>query len=256
MILFPNAKINIGLYITEKRPDGYHNIETILYPIELTDILEIKDLDAPHGEYTLETSGLPIDCSEEENLVVKGYRLLSEEFDLPAVKIHLHKIIPQGAGLGGGSSDGAFMLKGLNEKFSLGLSESALESYALRLGSDAPLFIRNRPSFASGRGEELSDIELNLDGYEIRVSKPDGVEISTREAYSGVTPSPAPFNLRDLATLDMKEWRDRVSNDFERSLFSKYPQIEELKSKFYEEGALFASMSGSGSAVFGIFAKY
>lgn len=255
MILFPNAKINIGLFVTEKRPDGFHNLETIFYPVpDLADILEIKIADAPNGTVNFKNSGLLIDCPEEKNLVIKAYRLLEREFTLPAVNIHLHKIIPFGAGLGGGSADAAFMLVGLNSMFNLGLSEASLEKYAAELGSDCAFFIKNKPAFAHGRGELLEPIDLNLDEYQIVVEKPD-VAVSTKEAYAGITPTPAPFNLRNINNLPIEEWRNHITNDFEKSILKAHPEIQEYKDLMYRQGAVYACMSGSGSAVFGIFKK-
>ncbi len=255
MILFPNAKINIGLFVTEKRPDGFHNLETIFYPVtSLADILEIKIADAPNGTVNFKNSGLLIDCPEDKNLVIKAYRLLEREFALPAVNVHLHKIIPFGAGLGGGSADAAFMLVGLNSMFNLGLSETSLEKYAAELGSDCAFFIKNKPAFAHGRGELLEAIDINLDDYQIVVEKPD-VAVSTKEAYAGITPIPAPFNLRNINDLPINEWSNHITNDFEKSILKAHPEIQEYKDLMYKRGAVYASMSGSGSAVFGIFKK-
>ena len=195
-----------------------------------------------------------IDCPEEKNLVIKAYRLLEKQFTLPAVNIHLHKIIPFGAGLGGGSSDAAFTLVGLNSMFNLGLSEEALEGYAAELGSDCAFFIKNKPAYAHGRGEILEPIDLNLDQYEILVEKPD-VSVSTKEAYSGITPTPAPFDLRTINSLSIEEWKDKIVNDFEKSILTAHPEIAEYKDMMYKKGAIYASMSGSGSAVFGIFKR-
>ncbi len=255
MILFPNAKINIGLYVTEKRSDGFHNLETIFYPVpSLADILEIKVADAPNGMVNFKNSGLLIDCPEDKNLVIKAYRLLEREFALPAVNVHLHKIIPFGAGLGGGSADAAFMLVGLNSMFNLGLSEASLEKYAAELGSDCAFFIKNKPAFAHGRGELLEAIDINLDDYQIVVEKPD-VAVSTKEAYAGISPTPAPFNLRNINNLPIEEWRNYITNDFEKGILKAHPEIQEYKDLMYKRGAVYASMSGSGSAVFGIFKK-
>ena len=255
MILFPNAKINIGLFVTEKRTNGFHNLETIFYPVtHMADILEIKQADAPNGTVNFKNSGLVIDCPEEKNLVIKAYRLLEKHFTLPAVNIHLHKIIPFGAGLGGGSSDAAFTLVGLNSMFNLGLSQEDLEGYAAELGSDCAFFIKNKPAYAHGRGEILEPIDLNLDQYQILVEKPD-VSVSTKEAYSGITPTPAPFDLRTINTLPIEEWRNKIVNDFEKSILIAHPEIAEYKDMMYKKGAVYASMSGSGSAVFGIFKR-
>lgn len=255
MILFPNAKINIGLFVTEKRADGFHNLETIFYPVtNLADILEIKLAEGPNGTVNFKNSGLVIDCPEDKNLVIKAYRLLEKEFALPAINVHLHKIIPFGAGLGGGSADAAFMLVGLNSMFNLGLSEDSLEQYAAQLGSDCAFFIKNKPAFAHGRGELLEPININLDDYQILVEKPN-VAVSTKEAYAGITPTPAPFNLREINSLPIEEWRHYIVNDFEKHILEAHPEIAEYKELMYKKGAVYACMSGSGSAVFGLFKR-
>lgn len=252
MIVFPNAKINIGLFVTEKRPDGFHNLETVFYPVGLSDILEIGRGEGKSGEYTFRNTGIDVGCDVEKNLIIKSYRLLASLYDLPAVKIHLHKVIPFGAGLGGGSADAAFMLKALNDYFELHLSQSQLMDYASGLGSDCAFFIPNRPAFASGKGDILEDIGLSLEKYRFVLLKPP-VGVSTPEAYAGIQPKPAPFDLRSLDKLPVEEWKGVIKNDFEKSVFGKYPRIAALKQQLYDAGALYASMTGSGSAVFGIF---
>ena len=252
MVLFPNAKINIGLFITEKRPDGFHNLETIFYPIGLCDILELHKGDIGAGECVFHTSGIPIDCEPEKNLVIKAYRLLAKEFDLPSVWVHLHKMIPFGAGLGGGSADAAYMLKGINELFVLGLSDFCLEDYASRLGSDCAFFIRNRPVYARGKGEIMSPIELDLSGYSIVVVKPDG-GVSTPEAYAGISPRAATFDLQKLSLCPVTGWKERIRNDFENTVGKKLPEVNRIKERLEEAGALYASMTGSGSAVYALF---
>lgn len=254
MVVFPNAKINIGLFVTEKRKDGFHNLETVFYPIGLSDILEIERVEGNVGEYSFCNTGIDVACEAESNLIVKAYRLLAADFHLPAIRIHLYKVIPFGAGLGGGSSDAAFMLKALNEYFNLSLSESVLIDYAVRLGSDCAFFIPNRPAFASGKGEVLENIELSLAGYQLVLVKPS-LGVSTPEAYAGIVPQPACYDLHGLHHLPVAEWKAWVGNDFEKSVFLKYPQIADLKQWLYERGALYASMTGSGSAVYGIFKK-
>ncbi|KIO43568.1 4-(cytidine 5'-diphospho)-2-C-methyl-D-erythritol kinase [Sanguibacteroides justesenii] len=254
MVLFPNAKINIGLFITEKRPDGFHNIETIFYPIGLCDILELHKEESGAGECIFHTSGIPIDCEPEKNLVIKAYRLLAKEFDLPSVRVHLHKIIPFGAGLGGGSADAAYMLKGLNELFVLGLSDSRLEDYAVRLGSDCAFFIRNRPVYARGKGEMMSSIDLDLNDYYLVLVKPDG-GVATPEAYAGITPCAATFDLREVPCCPVADWKERVRNDFENTVNKKLPEINRIKERLDEAGALYVSMTGSGSAVYALFER-
>lgn len=254
MVVFPNAKINIGLFVTEKRGDGFHNLETVFYPIGLSDILEITRMDGKAGDYVFHTSGLDVACDAGDNLVVKAWRLLAVDYGLPAVRIHLHKVIPFGAGLGGGSADAAFMLKAVNEYFGLKLTEGTLADYAARLGSDCAFFICNRAAFASGKGEVLEDIDLSLDDYQLVLVKPD-FGVSTPEAYSGIVPKAAGFDLRGLGGLPVGEWKQRVGNDFEGSVFMKYPRLAELKQCLYDRGAVYASMTGSGSAVYGLFEK-
>ncbi|MFV0593317.1 MAG: 4-(cytidine 5'-diphospho)-2-C-methyl-D-erythritol kinase [Draconibacterium sp.] len=248
MISFPNAKINIGLNVVSKRADGYHNLETVFYPVKLTDALEVVESDKPR----FSASGLPIDGMPENNLVFKAYHLLQQKFDLPPVHLHLHKIIPFGAGLGGGSADAAFTLKMLNEYFSLGLNDDQLEKYAAKLGADCPFFIRNKPVFAHGIGDQFEPLDLDLSAYEIVILKPE-FSVGTADAYRNIVPQKSDFDLRDLAGLPIEEWRTFIKNDFEKSVFPHYPQVESLKNLLYGNGALYASMSGSGSAVYGIF---
>lgn len=251
MVAFPNAKINIGLNIIEKRKDGYHNLNSCFYPVRWEDVLEV--IKAPISKFT--SSGIPIPGALSDNLCLKVYELLQRDFDLSPVHIHLHKAIPIGAGLGGGSSDAAHTLKLLNDIFDLQLDNSALENYALQLGSDCPFFIRNQPLLAYGRGELFEEVNLDLEGKLIVMVHPL-LHISTAEAYAGVQPLHPSYSLKDL--LEKKpvaDWKDYIVNDFERSLFQKYPEIGTLKKKLYDAGALFASMSGSGATVFGIFEK-
>lgn len=254
MILFPNAKVNIGLFVTGRRPDGFHDLETVFYPLELSDVLEVLPLagETKRGECRFESSGINVGCDPEKNLVVKAYRLLDKAFGLPSVTVHLHKVIPFGAGLGGGSSDAAFMLRGLNELFQLGLTEEELIDRASELGSDCAFFIHNCPVFASGRGERLEKIALSMSGLWIVLMKPD-FGISTAEAYAGICPVEAAYDLRRLEELPLEQWKGVVANDFEKSLFPKYQRLAELKQYLYDKGACYASMTGSGSAVYGIF---
>lgn len=248
MISFANAKINLGLSITEKRTDGYHNIETIFYPVKMYDVLEFGDSDA----YSFEAYGIDIP-QDGINLCTKAYQALQSDF--PAIKpvsIKLLKNIPVGAGLGGGSSDAAFVLKALNERNNLGLSEAKLQQYCNKLGADCSFFISNKPVFAEGIGTEFSPVDVDLSAYYIVIIKPD-IHISTAEAYSNITPQIPKVDLRRAIQLPIQEWKYHITNDFELGIFDKYPLIQELKNKLYEKGALYASMSGSGSSVFGIF---
>ncbi len=254
MRIYPNAKINIGLSVTDRRTDGYHNLETVFYPVGLRDVLELNREEGPKRVCYFENTGIAIDCPEDKNLVVRAYKLLASAYDLPAVRINLFKTIPFGAGLGGGSSDAAYTLKALNEYFELRISEKGLENYASRLGSDCAFFIRNRPAFASGKGDVLEDMALELDEYEIVIVKPD-CKVSTAEAYAGISPAKAVFNLRELNLLPLTAWRKQVKNDFETTVFAKYPAIRKVKEELYNRGALYASMTGSGAGVFGIFPK-
>lgn len=253
MITFPNAKINLGLNITEKRPDGYHNLETIFYPILIEDALEINLLHDGDGKYCLHQAGIEIAGEAENNLVVKAYKLLDEWFDLPPVDIHLFKHIPSGAGLGGGSADAAFMLKLLNEKFGLGLGCDKLEEYAARLGADCAFFIRNTPTYAEGIGNIFSPVSLSLKGYQLWLVKPD-IFVSTRDAFSLIKPHRPEHPLKEAVRLPVEEWKKHIVNDFEESVFPQYPAIGEIKEEMYKQGAIYASMSGSGSSVYGLFA--
>jgi len=249
MISFPNAKINLGLHVLNKREDGFHDIETIFYPIPMHDSLEILPMS---GEVSIKQYGPPLPGGE--NLCIQAFDLLKEDYNLPAVDIHLLKHIPAGAGLGGGSSDAAHTLILLNDLFELGVSSDQLESMAAKLGSDCAFFIRNRPLFASGRGEVFNEISLDLSGYRVEVIRPD-IHISTPEAYGMITPEENRPSLREIIQKPIMEWKDHLVNDFEKPIFEKYPEIRELKESFYDQGALYASMSGSGSAVYGIFSK-
>ncbi len=254
MVVFPNGKINIGLQVVEKRNDGYHNIQTIFYPINTRDIVEIITINSDK-EITYTQSGLHIDGNTDHNLCVKAYQLLKRDFNhLPHIQLHLHKAIPMGAGLGGGSADGAFTLKLLNNKYQLNLSESQLISYALELGSDCPFFILNRASYATARGENLNPINLDLSDYKILIINP-GIHVNTGWAFSQLTPHHPDLDLIEAVSKPVCEWKNRITNDFEPSVFKMHPSIAELKSHLYEHGALYASMSGSGSSVYGIFDK-
>ena len=249
MVVYPNAKINLGLRVVSKRPDGYHNLETVFYPVDWCDILEALPTDGP-AVFT--SSGIPIPGDERTNLCLKAVALLKEDRDLPPVSIHLHKLIPMGAGLGGGSSDGAFMLCLLNDLFNLQLNRDTLAALALRLGSDCPFFIQNKAVWATGRGEEMTAIPLCLKGLFLHLVKPP-VHVSTAEAFSRLRPAVPEKSLRELILKPLAEWKNTVINDFELPLFNLHPEIGQLKELLYRHGALFASMSGSGSAVYGIF---
>lgn len=253
MLTFPNIKINLGLSITEKRPDGYHNLETVFYPVNLEDALEIRTSPEAEKKITLHQYGMEIAGSPEDNLVAKAYSLLDKEFHLPPVEIHLYKHIPSGAGLGGGSSDAAFMLKLLNEQFHLNLSEEQLEIYAATLGADCAFFIKNKPVYAKGIGNIFSPIELSLRGYQIMIVKPD-VFVSTREAFANIHPHHPEYPVKEVIRRPVAEWKDTLINDFEASVFPQHPVIGEIKQELYNQGAIYASMSGSGSSVFGLFA--
>jgi 4-diphosphocytidyl-2-C-methyl-D-erythritol kinase len=251
MLTYPNAKINLGLNVVERRKDGYHNIETVFYPIGLSDILEVEPSETCQ-DYIFSSSGIELGGDPEDNLIVKAYRLLRSEYQFPAVDISLIKQIPFGAGLGGGSSDAAFMLKALNEMFELKITTKKLEKYAAMLGADCPVFIKNKPIFATGTGNVFTPIELSLNGYFLLLIKPD-IHISTPEAYSLVNPEKPLLSLIDLIQRPVSEWKGSIKNDFEKSVFAKYPQIEAIKNKMYDMGAMYASMSGSGSSIYGIF---
>lgn len=250
MISFPNAKINLGLNIVSKRPDGYHNLETVFYPIPLTDILEI--VPSADGEPHLHCYGRPVDCPAEKNLVMRAYRLLQQEFHLPGVDIHLYKHIPDGAGLGGGSSDAAHTLTMLNEMFELELSQQRLATVAARLGADCPFFIYNRPMLAHGIGDELQSIDLSLAGHTLLLVKP-AVSVSTAEAYARVTPTPPATPVEEITSWPIEMWDGQLVNDFEPSVFALHPELWAIKLLLLEAGAEYAAMSGSGSAIFGIF---
>jgi 4-diphosphocytidyl-2-C-methyl-D-erythritol kinase len=255
MVVFPNAKINIGLNIVERRPDGYHNIESVFYPINIYDRMQVDvDEESEIPACTLTLDGIEIEGKPEENLVVRAYQLLAQDRNLPAVKVKLTKLIPMGAGLGGGSSDAAFMLKTLNELFELQLSDDVLEAYAARLGADCAFFIKNKPMYATGIGNIFSDdVPIpSLTGKTLVLVKPN-VFVSTREAYSMIVPAKPKNPLSLCINQPISSWKETIYNDFEASVFPKFPLIKQVKETLYELGAVYASMSGSGSSVFGIF---
>lgn len=248
MISFANAKINIGLQILDRRTDGYHNLETVFYPIPLHDVLEVVEAD----EVRFIPSGIPIPGSPETNLCLQAYQLLAADFRLPPVHIYLHKVIPIGAGLGGGSADASFLLKLLNNKYGLGLSDGQLEGYARPLGADCAFFIRNSPVYAEGIGDQFSPVKVDLSGYSLVLVKPD-VHISTSTAYRSVTGNRQSRQLSQQINRPVAEWKQYVFNDFEPGIFERFPEVRGVKAALYEAGALYVSMSGSGSSVYGIF---
>ena len=254
MILYPNAKINIGLNVVEKRADGYHNLETVFYPINLLDALEITTDEHQADSVKLKVSGEAIAGRPSDNLVMKACNLMRSMFPekIERLSVHLHKHIPTGAGLGGGSSDAAFTIKAPNEKFSLGMSVDQMEQLSAQLGADCPFFIKNQPVFAEGIGDIFTDIDIVLKGKILVLVKPD-ISVSTADAYSLVSPHKPQQSLRESLRLPVEEWKNHVVNDFESSVFKKFPEIAAIKDRLYDLGALYASMSGSGSAVYGIF---
>lgn len=249
MILFPPCKINLGLHVLCKRDDGYHAIETCMYPVPIYDILEI----IPSKEFEFTSSGIPIPGEASSNLCVKAFQILQEKFSLPNVKIHLHKVIPMGGGLGGGSSDGSYVLLGLNELFNLNLSNSELQQFAAKLGSDCPFFIENTAQIATGRGEILEPFPLDLKGYFLKIINL-GIHVSTQEAYAGVTFCKGDINVKTILENDsIENYKSTLFNSFEYSIFTKHPILSELKNVLYDEGATYAAMTGSGSTLFAIY---
>lgn len=254
MIWFPNAKINLGLNVVEKRSDGFHNIETVFYPAPWRDALEIiEDRYGLRSEkIKISFSGIRVEGDPEKNLVARAFSLLDQLFDLPPVKIHLHKAIPMGAGLGGGSADAAFTLKGLSELFALKLEEEKLVALAAQLGSDCAFFIRNRPAFATQKGDRFEDCGIDLSAYKMIIVWP-GIHSNTAEAYAGIAPARPAQSCRDIVLKYISHWKEELENDFEKTIFARYPEIGRVKEKLYSAGAVYAAMSGSGSAVFGLF---
>ena len=250
MILFPNCKINLGLHVVRKRDDGFHNLETVFYPVPLYDALEI--IRASDDAFNFNSSGLAIPGDAEHNLCTRAFILLQQAFKLPMVKMHLHKVIPMGAGLGGGSSDGAFTLKLLNQLFDLGQDKQQLMCFARKLGSDCSFFIENHPLFAYDRGDQFESTQVDLSGLTLLLVFP-GLHVSTAAAYSAVLPVKPEKPLKELIKLPIEQWKEVLVNDFEKPVFKKHPAIGEIKHKLYDAGARYASMSGSGSAVYGLF---
>lgn len=255
MLLNPISKINLGLYVIERREDGYHNLETVFYPIPLQDNLEIKPLQGSNKPWELQVAGSKIEGNAADNLVVKVYESLRTEFQLPPIDIYLYKRIPMGAGLGGGSSDAAEMMKGLNDMFSLGLSAKEMEQRVARLGADCAFFIQAKPAFATGIGDILTPTTVSLKGMHLVLVKPDDF-VSTKDAYSGIKPHRPAHDLRQALAAPIETWRDTVYNDFEAVVFPKFPRIAAIKQTLYDMGAVYASMSGSGSSVFGLFTHH
>ncbi len=252
MVLFPNAKINIGLNILRKREDGYHDIETLFYPIGLKDALEFVVNGT--NQVNFNCSGLILDINPDQNIVLKAYRMMQEEYSLPGLNIHLHKVIPSGAGLGGGSSDAAFFIKSLNEYFELAISLTKLKSLAARLGADCSFFLENSPSYATGTGKNLLPIEFSLKGYHLLLVMPS-FGVDTKTAYSGVVPQDYSFNFKEIVCGKLDTWNQRIKNDFEPSIFLKFPELSAIKSKLSSMGAAYVSMSGSGSSIYALFEK-
>lgn len=257
MVSFPNAKINVGLNIISKRADGFHNLETVFFAIGVKDVVEIIEADSSVKDVAFSSTGKSINVQEHDNLCVKAYYLLKKDFaQITPLKIHLHKNIPMGAGLGGGSADASAILQLLNQKFQLYISTDKLLEYALQLGSDCPFFILNKPCFASGRGEILQEINVDLSPYKIIIVHP-GIHVNTGDAFAQLDSnnfSPAGELMLQIKQ-DISLWKNSIKNDFEISVFKKHSAIKDIKEKLYSEGAIYSAMSGSGSAVFGIFTK-
>lgn len=257
MIVFPNAKINIGLNIVERRPDGYHNLESVFYPIKIYDRLQVEEATDSHAAVcNIISEGYTIEGDSKDNLVVRACNLIRQEYKIPAVNVKLSKLIPMGAGLGGGSSDAAYMLKALNDLFELNITEEKLQQIAAKLGADCAIFIKNQPVYATGIGNVFHyDVKIpSLAGKTIIIVKPD-VFVSTKDAYSMIHPKRPKFPLAESICKPIDTWKNTIENDFEVSVFAKFPLIGDVKNKLYKLGAEYASMSGSGSSVFGIFNK-
>lgn len=253
MIVFPHCKINLGLHVVRKRTDGFHDIETVFYPISWKDMLEINE--SIQGDFDMEISGLSISGNIQSNLIYRAWQLIKSDHPLPPIQVHLHKLLPMGAGLGGGSSDAAFMLKLLNSRFNLGISTQKLTEYAAQLGSDCPFFVESKPCLATGRGEILTPIAIDLSNYQIVIVMPKNISVGTADAYSWITPQQPKSSISDIIQLPINDWKNHLINDFEAAVIKHYPRIGEIKNQLYEAGAHYASMSGSGAAVFGIFDK-
>jgi 4-diphosphocytidyl-2-C-methyl-D-erythritol kinase len=248
MLTFANAKINLGLFLTEKRSDGYHNLQTVFYPIKIHDVVELVDAD----ETSMLIKGIDIPGDATDNICFKAFKILQKDFNLPNQQIVLLKNIPVGAGLGGGSADAAFLVKLANQKFNLGLSVEQMEAYVRPLGADCAFFVQNKPTYAFAKGDEFEELAIDLSAYHLVLIKPP-IHVSTAQAYSKVNVKLPSTSLKDLIHLPLQDWQAHIFNDFEPSVFQQYPQIEKIKTKLYQAGAKFALMSGSGSSVFGIF---
>lgn len=258
MITFPIAKINLGLNVVNRRADGYHDLETVFYPVPIKDALEIYPMDDKFPsdvDCDLKVTNISIDGDEQRNLVVRAYHTLAEQYPLPRIHAHLYKGIPTQAGMGGGSSDCAYMIRLLNEVFNLGMDTEEMISYAVHLGADCPFFILSRPAYAEGIGERLQPIDLDLSGWHIAVVRPD-IPVPTREAFSLVKPQRPQNNCRDIVAQPVEKWRELLVNDFEHSVFTLHPEIGQIKQQLYDMGATYAAMSGSGSSVFGLFRSH
>jgi 4-diphosphocytidyl-2-C-methyl-D-erythritol kinase len=254
MISFPNCKINLGLFITNKRADGYHALQTVFYPISWCDALEVVE-STDSKPFHLSTSGLIIPGEPATNLLFKTWQLITNEFNLPPISVHLHKNIPMGAGLGGGSADVAFFIKLLDEKFNLGISDEKKLNLASQIGSDCAFFIKNRAVYAEGRGDEFSNINVDLSQYYILIVFPH-IHVNTKDAFAGLSPKMPKENLNELiARTPIEKWHTCLFNDFEPTILEKHPAIKQIKNAIYQNGAIYASMSGSGSAVYGVFEK-
>lgn len=257
MICFPNIKINLGLHVINRRTDGFHNIETVFYPVSFSDILEIIENPAQDEDIKFTSGGIPVDGNPEDNLIVKAYRVIRKDRELPNILVHLHKCIPMGAGLGGGSSDAAFMIKLLNDKFNLNLTIDKQEGYASALGSDCAFFIRNKPAYVYGKGHELEPFEVDLKGYYIIILN-TGLHSNTAMAYRDVERREVfseQNSLKHILQLPVSSWKEELKNDFELSVFKALPLLAEIKQDLYDSGALYASMSGSGASMFGLYTK-
>lgn len=248
MVVFPNCKINLGLHIVGKRADGYHEIETVMYPVPLCDILEV----VPSTTFEFIQTGAPVNGGLEDNICVKAFRLLQDRYQIEPVSMYLHKQLPMGAGMGGGSADGTFTIKALNELFQLNLSEEQMITLSAELGSDCAFFVKNTPQLATGRGEKLEDIHVSLKGYYLALLHPP-IHISTAEAFRGVHISGRSNQLKDIVNLPISQWNGILENDFEKHIFEHYPVLAEAKQRLYKDGAIYASLTGSGSVVYGIF---
>lgn len=258
MITFPIAKVNLGLNIVERRADGYHNLQTVFYPVPLTDALEVNEMHHAFpltADCDIKVSGIALDGPEEQNLVVRAYRMLKNDFPtLPRLHVHLHKNIPSQAGMGGGSSDGTAMLLLLNRCYGLGLSQEQLIQRAKRLGADCPFFVMNSPAYAEGIGERLKPISLKLSGWHMAIVRPD-INIPTKEAFALIEPRQPRENCLDIVSQPVETWREKLTNDFEKSVFAQHPLLANIKDSLYQQGAVYAAMSGSGSSIFGLFSQ-